>query len=358
MNPPRSRKRWRIAVLGATGAVGQRLIQLLANHPWFDVSAVAASERSAGKPYAQAVRWLLDTELPKSVGAMTVQRCTPDLEADLALSGLDASVAGEIELALAEAGIPVISNARSHRMEADVPLLVPEINPDHAQVIGEQRRRRRWKSGFIATNPNCSTVGLALALAALAARFPVRRVAVSTMQAISGAGYPGVASLEILGNIVPYIGGEEEKMEIETRKVLGRLAANGFESAEFPVSAQCHRVPVDNGHLLAVSVDLDGDPSVDAVREAFRSFRSPIEDLRLPSHPQPVIVLRDEVDRPQPKIDCMAGAGMALSVGRVRPCPIFGTKFSVLVHNTIRGAAGAAILNAELLVAQQHVQAR
>ncbi len=353
-----SGRRWRVAVLGATGAVGQRLIQLLENHPWFEVSAVAASERSAGKLYSDAARWLLETRIPASVASMRVLPCASNLEADLALSGLDARVAGGIEHSLAEAGIPVISNARSHRMEPDVPLLVPEINAAHAEALTVQRSRRGWKSGFLVTNPNCSTVGLVLPLAALSARFTVKRVSVSTMQAISGAGYPGVASLDILGNVIPHIAGEEEKMETETRKILGRLGPDGFEPSKCTVSAQCHRVPVQDGHLLAVSTDLEGSPSVDAVRDAFASYRSSIEDLELPSHPKPVIILRDEPDRPQPRLDAMAGGGMAVTVGRVRPCPILGIKFNVLVHNTIRGAAGAAILNAEFLVAKGHVQAR
>ncbi len=351
-------RRWKVAVLGATGAVGQRLIQLLEQHPWFEVSAVAASGRSAGKPYSDAARWLLETRIPASVASMKVLPCNSDLEADLALSGLDAAVAGEIEHSVAEAGIPVISNARNHRMESDVPLLVPEINAAHAEAISVQRSNRGWKSGFLVTNPNCSTMGLVLALAALAARFTVKRALVSTMQAISGAGYPGVASLDILGNIIPHISGEEEKMETETRKILGHLGPNGFEPSECAVSAQCHRVPVQDGHLMAVSTDLEGSPSVEAVREAFDSFQSSIEDLDLPSHPRPVIILRNEPDRPQPRFDVMAGNGMAITVGRVRPCPILGTKFSVLVHNTIRGAAGAAILNAEFLVAKGHVKPR
>ena len=351
-------RRWKVAVLGATGAVGQRMIQLLAHHSWFEVSAVAASERSTGKLYSDATRWLLETPIPAAVASMKVLPCSSRLEADLALSGLDAGVAGEIEHRLAEAGIPVISNARNHRMEPDVPLLVPEINAAHAEALAVQRSRRGWKSGFLATNPNCSTMGLVLALAALSARFRVKKVSVSTMQAISGAGYPGVASLDILGNIIPHISGEEEKMEAETKNILGHLGPNGFEPSGCTVSAQCHRVPVQDGHLLAVSTDLEGDPSVDAVRDAFGSYRSSIEDLELPSHPSPVIILRDEPDRPQPRLDAMAGGGMAITVGRVRPCPILGTKFNVLVHNTIRGAAGAAILNAEFLVAKGHVQAR
>ncbi len=355
---PKGRERWKVAVLGATGAVGQRLVQLLQGHPWFEIGALAASERSAGKRYSEATRWYLEGDMPTSVAGVVVQHCTPDLEVDLALSSLDANVAGEIELELAQAGIPVISNARNHRMETDVPLLVPEINPEHAGMIVEQRRRRGWKTGFIATNPNCSTIGLVMALAALRARFEIRKVAVVTMQAVSGAGYPGLPSLDIMGNVIPYIAGEEEKMETETRKILGGMRAGGFENATFSVSAQCHRVPVADGHLLAISTELGGRPSVEAVRDAFRSFHSPIDGRELPSSARPPIIVRQEPDRPQPRLDRMAGSGMAVTVGRIRSCPILGTKFNVLVHNTIRGAAGAAILNAELLVAEGHVASR
>lgn len=355
---PRRPRRWKVAVLGATGAVGQRLVQLLQGHPWFELAALAASERSAGKPYAEAARWFLEGGMPEGAARMVVQPCTPDLPVDLALSGLDASVAGEIELALAGAGIAVVSNARNHRMEPDVPLLVPDVNADHARILGEQRRRRGWKSGLIATNPNCSTVGLVVALHPLHERFRLRRVAVTTFQAISGAGYPGVASLDVLGNVIPFIPMEEEKVESESRKILGRLGEAGFEPAPFMVSAQCHRVPVEDGHLLAVSADLEGSPGPEAVREALRSFRSPLEPLGLPSLPRPLIVVREEADRPQPRLDRMAGGGMAVSVGRVRACPVLGIKFDALVHNTIRGAAGAAILNAEMLVAQGYVEAR
>lgn len=353
-----AQRRWRVAILGATGAVGQRLVQLLQDHPWFELAALAASERSAGKLYAEAARWYLEGGMPASAAALTVRPCEPDLPVDLALSGLDAAVAGEIEHRLAAAGIPVISNARNHRMEPDVPLLVPEVNADHARVIEVQRRHRGWKGGFIATNPNCSTVGLVMALRPLQASFGIRRVAVTTFQAISGAGYPGVASLDILGNVIPFIPMEEEKMESETGKILGQLGPQGFAPAPFTVSAQCHRVAVEDGHLLAVSAELEGGPSPDAVRAALRSFRSPIDGLGLPSLPHPTIVVRDEPDRPQPRLDRMEGRGMTLSVGRVRRCPILGIKFNALVHNTIRGAAGAAILNAELLVAQGYVQPR
>jgi aspartate-semialdehyde dehydrogenase len=334
-----SARRWRVGILGATGAVGQRLVQLLQGHPWFEISALAASERSAGKPYREAARWYLEGGMPEAAGGMRVSACTPELPIDLALSGLDAGVAGEIEQDLAAAGIPVISNARNHRMEPDVPLLVAEVNAEQARLIEEQRRRRGWKRGFIATNPNCSAIGLVMALKPLQQAFGVRRVLVTTMQAVSGAGYPGVPSLDILGNVIPFIAGEEEKIEAETRKILG---------TEIAVSAQVHRVAVEDGHLLAVQ----------EASEALRSFRSPLEKLGLPSLPRPPIVVRDEPDRPQPRLDRMAGRGMAVSVGRVRPCPILGIKFNVLSHNTIRGAAGAAILNAEYLAAEGYVEPR
>lgn len=358
MNRNAPARRWRVGILGATGAVGQRLVQLLQGHPWFEIAALAASERSAGKLYAEAARWYLEGGMPSGAAGMRVSPCTPELPIDLALSGLDAGVAGEIEHDLAAAGIPVVSNARNHRMEPDVPLLVPEVNPGHARAIEAQRRRRGWKGGFIATNPNCSAIGLVMALKPLQETFGVRRVLVSTMQAISGAGYPGVPSLDILGNVIPFIANEEEKIEEETRKILGSGGDGGFEPADIIVSAQVHRVAVEDGHLLAVAVETQRRASAQEVREALRSFRSPLEEMGLPSLPRPPIVVHDEPDRPQPRLDRMAGRGMAVSVGRVRPCPILGIKFNVLSHNTIRGAAGAAILNAEYLAAEGYVEPR
>ncbi len=350
------RKRIEVGVLGATGMVGQQFINQLAGHPWFELTWLAASERSEGRRYADAASWRLETPIPEGIADRTVEPATPGVGPRLVFSALDAGVAGDLERAFADAGHLVVSNARNHRMDPAVPLLVPEVNADHLALLGAQARLRGGR-GAIVTNPNCSTVVLTMALAPLR-RFGLRSCLVSTMQAVSGAGYPGVSSLDILGNVIPFIPMEEEKMESETCKILGQLGPQGFAPAAFTVSAQCHRVAVEDGHLLAVSADLEGGPSPDAVREALRSFRSPIDGLDLPSLPHPAIVVRDEADRPQPRLDRMAGGGMTLSVGRVRHCPILGIKLNALVHNTIRGAAGAAILNAELLVAQGYVQPR
>lgn len=333
-----------VAVLGATGAVGQRFVSLLDGHPWFRVAALAASERSAGKPYAQAVRWFLAEPMPDWAKGMVVVPCVPGPGARLAFSGLDAAVAGGVEEAYAKAGYGVVSNSRNHRMAPDVPLLVPEVNADHLELIDRQRRRSGGK-GFIVTNPNCSTVGLALSLAPLHRAFGVRRVLVATLQAISGAGYPGVASVDILDNVIPYIGDEEEKMQSETQKILGSVAA----PATFAVSAHCNRVHVSDGHTLTVSIETEKKGSPEEAAAALRGYRSPLAGLGLPSQPEPPIVVREEPDRPQPRFDRMAGRGMAVSVGRIRRCPVLDLKYVALVHNTIRGAAGAAILNAELL---------
>jgi aspartate-semialdehyde dehydrogenase len=336
-----------VAVLGATGAVGQRFVQLLDRHPWFRVAALCASDRSAGRPYADAARWYLDRPMPDWARAMTVRDCTPDGTARLAFSGLDAEVAGGLEEAFAREGVAVVSNARNHRLEADVPLLVPEVNHEHLALL-ETQRRRFPRGGCIVTNPNCSTVGLVMALAPLHAAFEVTEVVAATLQAVSGAGYPGVASLDILGNVIPYIGGEEEKIEAESRKILG---APGTPAA-FAVSAHCHRVPVADGHTVAISVRTRRPATPERAREALRTWRTPLAGLGLPSLPERPIVVRDEPDRPQPRHDALAGGGMSVTVGRVRRCPILGLKMVALVHNTIRGAAGVALLNAELLRAK------
>lgn len=343
-----SARRLRAGVLGATGAVGQRFVQLLAEHPWFDLAALAASERSAGKTYREACAWKLEAPMPEAARDLPVQPAEPGLACDLVFSALDASVAGPIEEAFAGAGYPVLSNSRNHRMEDDVPLLVPEVNADHTGLIAVQRRRRGWR-GFIATNPNCSTATLALALAPLDRRFGLRAAAVTTLQAVSGAGYPGLPSLDILGNVVPYIAGEEEKIERETRKILGALANEAVAFHPATVSAQATRVPVVDGHTAAVFVSLARDADLDEVREAFRTFTGPPQQLGLPSAPAHPTLLRDESDRPQPRLDLNLAKGMATVIGRVRRCELMGYKFIVLGHNTIRGAAGAAILNAELL---------
>jgi aspartate-semialdehyde dehydrogenase len=345
--------RLRAGVLGATGAVGQRFVQLLAGHPWFDLVALAASERSAGKAYAEAVPWRLDVPLPPAARDLPVQPARPGLECDLVFSALDAAVAGPIEEAFAKAGYAVLSNSRNHRMDEDVPLLVPEVNADHAALIEVQKKRRGWK-GFIVTNPNCSTVTLTLALAPLERRFGLKSVVVTTLQAVSGAGYPGVPSLDILGNVVPFIAGEEEKIERETRKILGRLEGGGGAIAMHPmvVSAQTTRVPVVDGHTASVFVSLEKHAGLEELREAFRNFTGPPQQLGLPSAPAHPTVLLEAPDRPQPRLDLNVERGMATLVGRLRRCELLGWKFIALGHNTIRGAAGAAILNAELLVAE------
>jgi aspartate-semialdehyde dehydrogenase len=341
----------RVAVLGATGAVGQRILSVLDNHPWFTTSAVAASEKSAGKPYREAASWHLDAPMPDWLGGMTVASSVPTLDCDFALSALDADVAEGIEGAFAAAGIPVISNAKNYRMEPDVPLVIPEVNADHLDAIKAQKAKRGWDKGFIVTNPNCSTIGLVGALKPLDDAFGVEKVLVTTMQAISGAGYPGVPSLDILDNVVPYIGGEEQKIETETRKLLGRYDGS-FHDAEMTVSAHCNRVHVRDGHLECVSLKLKKPATAEAIVAAWRGFRPDVAALGLPTLPTPTIVYHDEPNRPQPRRDRDLGKGMTISVGRLRPCPILDWKFVVLSHNTVRGAAGAAVSNAELLVAK------
>ena len=340
-----------VGVLGATGAVGQRFVQLLSGHPWFDLVVVAASERSAGKSYGEACSWKLDIPMPAAARAMVVQPAESGLACGVVFSALDAAVAGPVEEAFAAAGCAVLSNARNHRMAGDVPLLVPEVNPDHAGLIKAQRQRRGWK-GFIVTNPNCSTATLVLALAPLERRFGLEAVAVTTLQAISGAGYPGLPSLDILGNVVPFIAGEEEKIEQETKKILGKLGGDTITPHPVIVSAQTTRVPVVDGHTGSVFVTLGSKPDVEEVREAFRTYRGLPQEFELPSAPMHPTLLVDEEDRPQPRLDVNLERGMASVVGRVRRCELMGYKFIVLGHNTIRGAAGAALLNAELLHAQ------
>lgn len=344
--------RYRIGVLGATGMVGQRMLSILDGHPWFAVTALGASEQSAGKRYADAAAWQLDRPMPSWARDMVVQECRPGLECDLVLSGLDNAVAGEIEEAFAAAGYPVISNAKNHRMEADVPLVIPEVNPGHLAAVAAQRAGRGWKKGCIVTNPNCSTVGLVCALKPLQDAFGVRKALVTTMQAISGAGYPGVASLDILDNVIPFIKGEEEKMQSETLKLLGAFDGKAFVDADVAVSAHCNRVHVRDGHLECVSVELGREVGPEEVIAAWRSFKPEVAGLGLPSVPDPFIVYKDEENRPQPRRDREEGKGMTVSVGRLRKCPILQYKFVVLSHNTVRGAAGAAVADAELLVAK------
>ena len=341
-------ERMPVGVLGATGTVGQEFIAGLADHPWFEVTWIGASERSADKAYADATPWRLPTERPEFVAGMTVERCEPgDGVPKLVFSGLDSSVAGEVEKAFAEAGHTVVSNARNYRMEADVPLLIPEINADHLALLDVQSRERGWP-GRIVTNPNCSTIVMTLALAPLRPFHPTR-VIVSTLQAISGAGYPGVASLDITGNILPHIRGEEDKMETETQKILGTLNGGSIEPHPMVVSATTTRVSVLNGHTMLVSVEFEQSPSEQDLIDAFRTYSGRPQREGLPTAPAQPIHYTADPDRPQPRLDVDREAGMAVTVGRLRRCPVLDWKFVALGHNTIRGAAGAAILNAELM---------
>jgi aspartate-semialdehyde dehydrogenase len=347
--------KFRVGILGATGVVGQRFIQLLESHPQFEVSALAASDRSQGKTYAEACTWRLPGEMPERVKPIVVQPPAPPLDCDLVFSSLPGDMAKDAEENFARAGYPVISNSLPHRMAADVPLLIPEVNPDHIALIDTQRAARGYERGFIVTNPNCSAIVVVMALAPLHAKFGVASCVVTTMQALSGAGYPGVASLDATDNVIPFIGGEEEKIEAETLKLLGRLGDGTIEDAKMLVSAQCNRVNVTDGHMAAIRVKLAEKASLDQVREALASFTSAPQELKLHTAPARPIILRDELDRPQPRLDRDAGNGMSVSVGRVARDNVLDFRFVALGHNTIRGAAGAAILNAELLVARGYL---
>jgi aspartate-semialdehyde dehydrogenase len=348
----------RAGVLGATGLVGQRLVSLLADHPWFELTEVAASERSSGKTYAEAVRWHLDQAIPAVARDLVVRGLNPALNCDFVFSALDSSVAGEAEENFAAAGYPVLSNSKNHRLDPDVPLLIPEVNAAHLDAIPLQRKNRGYDTGFIVTNPNCSTAGLVLVLKPLAEVFGLEKIFVVTLQAMSGAGYPGVASLDIQGNVVPFIAGEEEKLESEPQKLLGKWDGVRFVEAGLGISAHCNRVPVMDGHLECVSVSLKKIASLHEVREALREFEVSSELATLPSALRnPVIVLEEE-NRPQPRRDVNAGGGMAAVVGRVRECPLLDVKLTLLSHNLVRGAAGAALLNAELLAARGLLQER
>ena len=348
-------KKLRAGILGATGVVGQRFIQLLENHPQFEVSALAASDRSQGKTYAEACTWRLAGEMPERVRKILVQAPAPPLACDFVFSSLPGEIAGDAEEDFARAGFPVITNSSSHRMDADVPLLIPEVNPEHLELIGRQRAARGYDRGYIVTNPNCSTVVIAMALAPLHRNFGVESCVATTMQAISGAGYPGVASLDITDNVVPFISGEEEKIESETVKILGRIEGTAIKAAEMRVSAQCTRVNVTDGHTAAIRVKLSQATSLDQIRDALASFKSVPQELRLHSAPANPVVVRRELDRPQPRLDRDAGQGMSITVGRIVPDKVLDYRFIALGHNTIRGAAGAAILNAELLVARGYL---
>jgi aspartate-semialdehyde dehydrogenase len=337
-----------VGILGATGMVGQQFIALLANHPWFTVSWLGASERSAGKAYRDAAAWRLPNPLPDRVARMEVDAATPGRAPKLVFSGLDSSVAGEIEGAFAQAGHTIVSNSRNYRMEADVPLLIPEVNADHLALLDAQASGRGWK-GRIVTNPNCVVVVYAMALAPLR-QFGLKTSILTTLQAISGAGYPGVASWDILANVIPFIGGgEEEKIETETNKILGSLERGAVVNHPLKVSAAVTRVPVHDGHTASISVSLAQRPDAAAIVDAWRSFKGKPQDLGLPSAPAQPIVYLTEPNRPQPALDAHRDGGMTVTVGRLRCCPVLDYKFVALGHNTIRGAAGAAILNAELM---------
>ena len=344
-----------MGILGATGVVGQRFIQLLEDHPQFEVAALAASGRSQGKTYAEACIWRLPGEMPERVRKIVVQSPAPPLNCDFVFSSLPGEIAGDAEDSFARAGFPVITNSSPHRMDADVPLLIPEVNPDHLELITSQGAAHGYGRGYIVTNPNCSTIVIAMALAPLHRSFGVEACVATTMQAISGAGYPGVAALDIADNVLPFIGGEEEKIESETVKILGRVDGATIKVAEMRVSAQCHRVNVIDGHLAAIRVKLARPASPEQVREALASFSSLPQELNLHSAPARPIILRDEVDRPQPRLDRDAGNGMSITVGRIAPDNVLDYRLVALGHNTIRGAAGAAILNAELLVARGYL---
>lgn len=347
-------KKLEVGILGATGMVGQRFVSLLEHHPWFEVAWLAASERSAGRNYAEACNWRLREPMPKAACELSVYECKPVHAPQLVFSSLDSKVAGEVEKEFALAGHVVVSNSSNHRMEADVPLLIPEVNPDHLALVRLQRKQRGWK-GMIVTNPNCTTVGLVMSLAPLEKAFGLEKVLMTSMQAVSGAGYPGVPTLDILGNVIPFISGEEEKVERETRKLLGKLADGYVQPGEFAVSAHCNRVPVEDGHTEAISVALKAKPTLEELVETWRGFRSLPQERQLPSAPKHPIVVREERDRPQPKFDVGVEHGMATVVGRLRPCPVLQFKYTALSHNTIRGAAGAALLNAELMKSEGYL---
>mgnify|MGYP001350236679 CR=1 FL=1 len=338
-----------VAVLGATGSVGQRFVQLLDGHPWFRVAELVGSERSAGKPYAEACDWRISAAPPDVAARIVVQHHSEPIRSTIVFSALPGGIAGEVETALAGAGKRVFTNARDNRMVADVPLMIPEVNADHASAIRFQQERRGWRDGYIVANPNCSTIHLVLALKPIYDAFGIEQAMVTTLQAASGAGYPGVSSMDLIDNIVPYIGGEEEKIEAETRKLLGSWTGDAFRDAPVAVCAQCTRVPVRDGHTETVSLKLGRQATPEEVAAALAAFRARPQELELPSAPTQPVIVREQPERPQPVLDRDVARGMASVVGRVRACPVFDVKFVVLGHNTIRGAAGASILNAELL---------
>ena len=343
-----------VGILGATGMVGQRFVSLLEHHPWFEAKWLAASDRSAGKKYGEACHWRLRSPMPASARELEVHECAPGNAPSLIFSSLDSKVAGEIEKEFARAGHVVVSNSSNHRMDPDVPLLIPEVNPDHLALLRIQRKNRGWR-GMIVTNPNCTTVGLVMSLAPLERAFGLAKVLMTSMQAVSGAGYPGVPTLDILGNVIPYISGEEEKVERETQKLLGQLVDGRIRSGQFAVSAHCNRVLVEDGHTESISVALRKKATIEELIEAWRGYRSVPQERDLPTAPKHPVVVREEPDRPQPKFDAETEQGMAAVIGRVRPCPVLEFKYTALSHNTLRGAAGAALLNAELMKSEGYL---
>ena len=344
------RDKVKVGILGATGSVGQRFVEILARHPWFEITALAASDRSTGKFYKDAVNWILPESLPEDIGNMVLQPCLPNLPCSVAFSGLDTSIARDIESQFAAAGYMVVSNTSSHRMDKDVPLVVPEVNGSHLEMIHLQSTK-----GKIVTNPNCSVIGLTVALKPLADLFGIESVQVVTLQAISGAGYPGVASLDILDNAIPYISGEEEKLSCEPAKILGEYANGKLVFSPLKISASCNRVPVNDGHLECVSVKLKTKASKQDIIHAWQQFTSEVSELKLPTAPSKPIYYFEQENYPQPKIHRHLDKGMAISIGRLRDCPVLDYKFVLLSHNTIRGAAGGAILSAEMMMRKGYI---
>jgi aspartate-semialdehyde dehydrogenase len=345
-----------VGVLAATGAVGQRFIEHLVDHPWFEIAAVTGSERTAGRPYGEGVNWLLEGDPPAAIADMIVQPTTPTLDTAVLFSALPTSEARELEPQFAAAGYKVLTNASPYRMDPYVPLLIPEVNPDHSGLIPHQQEAYGWP-GFIVANANCSTTSIVLPMKVLQEAYGLESAVVVTMQAISGAGYPGVASLDIMDNIIPHIGGEDGKLESEPRKLCGTFLEEGLiEMADFVVSAHANRVPVIDGHLGSVSVKLRRPVEAEEAIELFKSWQPPAICYELPTMPDPVLIYRPEVDRPQPRLDRNAGNGLAWTVGKVRECPVNDLRFLAITHNTLRGAASGSVLNAELLVLQGHIQ--
>lgn len=351
-------RKLRVGILGATGAVGQHLVAALSGHPWFEISEVAASDRSVGMTYAERVAWRRPVPMPALVGSLRIKECAPPLDCDFVLAALASDVAKEVEYAFAKAGYPVVSNSSYYRMHDLVPLVIPEINPDHLGLIPAQQKAEGFGRGYIVTNPNCTTIGFCLPLAPLHQRFGVEKLFITSMQAISGGGYNGHYALDIFDNVIPYIGGEEPKVVAEPKKILGRLEGNVLRPETFTVSAQCNRVPVEDGHTICVSVGLKRKASLEEVKASLRAFRGLPQEVGLPTAPESPIEVTEVENRPQPHLDRGAGRGMTSVVGRVRPCEILDYKFVVLSHNLIRGAAGAALLNAELLYHEGYLKAK